>query len=199
MIKLVLFRSVTRIDRESPYLLEATWNHLVSIGLKASQSARNASRLSYSPRSDQFLGIPPLFRHRPWHFDIESPILIVAHYSQPLKPMLNLNQSFKHIAINANLPLAAFAQRLQMRGIQADLLRQTGKELAVYNLSFISVCPLNCNKPGRIKSVHQVFIFKNISHLVAGNSLFFKYLQFSWNSICRSLMYCIFILLFSFP
>ena len=66
-------------------------------------------------------------------------------------------------------------------------------------LSFIYVCSLNFNKLGRIKSVHQVFILKNISHLVAGNSLFFKYLLFSWNSMCRSLMYCIFILLFSFP
>lgn len=34
-------------------------------------------------------------------------------------------------------------------------------------LSFISVYPLNFNKPGRIKSVHQVFILKNISHLIA--------------------------------
>ena len=33
-------------------------------------------------------------------------------------------------------------------------------------LSYISVCPLNFNKLARIKSVHQVFIFKNISHLV---------------------------------
>ena len=68
-------------------------------------------------------------------------------------------------------------------------------------LSFISVCPLNFNKLGRIKSIHQVFILKNISHLVAGNSLFFKYLLFSWNFMYRSLMYCIFILilLFSFP
>ena len=34
-------------------------------------------------------------------------------------------------------------------------------------LSFISVCPLKFNKLGRIKSVHQVFILKHISHLVA--------------------------------
>ena len=122
---------------------------------------------------------PPLFRHRPWHFDIESLVLIVAHYSQPLEPMLNLNQPFQHIAINNNLPLTAFSQRLQIRGIQTDLLRQIGKEFSVYDLSFISVCPLNFNKPGRIKSVHQVFILKYISHLVAGNSLFTRYLLFS--------------------
>lgn len=160
MIKLVRFRSVTRIDRESPYRLEATWNHLVSIGLNASQSARNASRLSYSPEASNS-SAPPLFLCRPWYFDIESPVLIVAHYSQPLKPMLYLNQPFKHIATNNNLPLTAFSQRLQMRGIQTDLLRQIGKEFSVYDfLSFISVYPLNFNKPGRIKSVHLVFIFK---------------------------------------
>ena len=34
-------------------------------------------------------------------------------------------------------------------------------------LSFISVCPLNFNKLGRIKSVQLMFILKNISHLVA--------------------------------
>lgn len=39
--------------------------------------------------------------------------------------------------------------------------------LSIIFLSFISVCPLNFNKSGRIKSVHQVFILKNISHLVA--------------------------------
>ena len=89
------------------------------------------------PRSDQFLGIPPLFRRRPWHFYIESPVLIVAHYGQLLEPMLDLNQPFKHIATNDNLPLAAFAQRLQMRGIQADLLCQVGKERSIYNLSFV--------------------------------------------------------------
>ena len=71
--------------------------------------------------------------------------------------------------------------------------------LSIIFFSFISICPLNFNKPGWIKSVHQVFILKYISHLVTGNSLFFKYLLFSWNSMCRSLMYCIFILLFSFP
>lgn len=37
-------------------------------------------------------------------------------------------------------------------------------------LSFISVYPLNFNKYARIKSVHQIFIFKNISHLVADNA-----------------------------
>ena len=31
----------------------------------------------------------------------------------------------------------------------------------------ISIYPLNFNKLGRIKSVHQVFIFKNIAHLIA--------------------------------
>ena len=51
MIKRVRFRSVTRIDRESPYRLEATWNQLASIGLNANQSAKNASRLSYSPKA----------------------------------------------------------------------------------------------------------------------------------------------------
>ena len=30
-----------------------------------------------------------------------------------------------------------------------------------------SIYPLNFNKLGRIKSVHQVFIFKNIAHLIA--------------------------------
>lgn len=34
-------------------------------------------------------------------------------------------------------------------------------------LSFISVCSLNFNKLARIKSVHQVFILKYISYLVA--------------------------------
>jgi len=47
------------------------------------------------PRSDQFLAIFLLFRRRPWHFDIESRVLIVAHYGQLLKPMLNLHQPFK--------------------------------------------------------------------------------------------------------
>ena len=56
--------------------------------------------------------------------------------------------------------------------------------------------PLYFNKPNWIKSVHQVFILKHMSHLITGNSLLFKYLMFSWNSRCRSLMYCIFILLF---
>ena len=51
MMNMVRFWSVTRSDRKSPYLLEATWNHRVSIGLNASQSARNASRLSYSPEA----------------------------------------------------------------------------------------------------------------------------------------------------
>ena len=51
--------------------------------------------------------------------------------------------------------------------------------LSIIFLSFISICPLNFNKPGWIKSVHQVFILKYISHLVTGNSLFFKYLPFS--------------------
>ena len=92
------------------------------------------------PRGDQFLGIPPLFWRRSWHFDIESTVLIAAHYSQPLEPILNLNQPFKHIATNDNLPLAAFSQRLQMRGIQADLLCQIGKELSIYNLSFVYFC-----------------------------------------------------------
>ena len=63
-------------------------------------------------RSDQFLGIASLFRRWPGHLDIESPGLIVAHCSQPLEPMLYLNQPFKHIATNDNLPLAAFSQRL---------------------------------------------------------------------------------------
>ena len=34
-------------------------------------------------------------------------------------------------------------------------------------ISFISLCALNFNKLSRIKPVHQVFIFKNISNLVA--------------------------------
>lgn len=33
--------------------------------------------------------------------------------------------------------------------------------------AIISIYPLNFNKLGRIKSVHQVFILKNISHLIA--------------------------------
>ena len=39
--------------------------------------------------------------------------------------------------------------------------------LSIIFLSFISVYPLNFNKPGWIKSVHLMFILKNISHLVA--------------------------------
>lgn len=61
MIKRVCFRSVTRIDRESPYRLEATWNHLVSIGLNASQSARNVSRLSYSSEAINSSALPHSF------------------------------------------------------------------------------------------------------------------------------------------
>ena len=45
--------------RESSYRLEATWNHLVSIWLNASQSARNASRLSYSPEAINSSASPP--------------------------------------------------------------------------------------------------------------------------------------------
>lgn len=71
---------------------------------------------------------------------MESPVLIVAHYGQSIKLMLNLNQPFKHIVTNDNLQLTAFAQRLQMLGIQADLLRQIGKELSVYDLSFVHLC-----------------------------------------------------------
>ena len=51
--------------------------------------------------------------------------------------MLNLNQPSKHIATNDNFPLTAFTQCFQMRGIQADLLRQIDKELSIYNLSFV--------------------------------------------------------------
>ena len=51
MMNMVRFRSVTRSDRESLYQVETTWNHRVSIGLNASQSAKNASRLSYSPEA----------------------------------------------------------------------------------------------------------------------------------------------------
>lgn len=38
---------------------------------------------------------------------------------------------------------------------------------AVRPRSHHSICPLYFNKLGRIKSVHQVFIFKNIAHLIA--------------------------------
>lgn len=89
------------------------------------------------PRSNKFLGIPPLFRRRPRHFDIETPILILAHYGQLLEPILNLNQPLQHIAAYDNLPMPSFAQRLQVRGIQANLLRQTGKELSIYDFPFI--------------------------------------------------------------
>jgi len=54
--------------------------------------------------------------------------------------MLNLNQPFKQIATNNNLPLATFAQRLQMRSVQANLLRQIGKEPSIYGLSFVHFC-----------------------------------------------------------
>ena len=59
--------------------------------------------------------------------------------------MLNLNQPLKHIATNDNLPLTAFSQRLQMRGIQTDLFRQIGKKLSIYNLSYAHF--LMFNKP----------------------------------------------------
>ncbi len=58
MIKLVRFRFVTRIDQESPYLLKATWNYLVSIELNASQFAKKASRLSYSPETINSSALP---------------------------------------------------------------------------------------------------------------------------------------------
>lgn len=70
MINRVRFRSVTRIDRESPYRLEAIWNRQVSIGLNASPSAKNSSRLSYSPEAINSLASPTLpaqavaLRHR---------------------------------------------------------------------------------------------------------------------------------------
>jgi len=121
-------------------------------------------------RSNQLLGIASFFRHWPRYRDIEeTSVSIVAHYSQPLEPMLNLNQSLKHIAINDNLQMLPFTQRLHVRGILACLLRQIGEEPSIYNLPFIHlcVCSLNFNKLARIKFVHQVFIFKNISHLVA--------------------------------
>ena len=117
------------------------------------------------PRSNQLLGIAPLFRRRARHLDIESPVLIVAHHGQALELALNTNQPSQQTAANDNLPMLPFAQHIQVRGIKPDRLRQIGKELSIYNLSFISVCPLNFNKLGRIKSVHQVFILKNISHL----------------------------------
>ena len=89
------------------------------------------------PRSNQLLGIAPLFRRRPRHLDIESPVLIVAHHGQSLELALNTNQPFQQIAANDNLPMLPFAQRLQMRGIQANLLRQIGKELSIYAHSFV--------------------------------------------------------------
>ena len=142
MIKRVRFRSVTRIDLEAPYRLEATWNHLVPIGLNASQSAKNASRLSYSPEVTKSSTFPPLFRRRPWYFDIESPVLIVAHYGQSLELVLNTNQPCEHIAANDNLPMLPFAQHLQMRGIQPNPFRQIGKEFSIYALSFVHLCML---------------------------------------------------------
>lgn len=142
MMNLVRFRSVTRSDRESPYQVEATWNHRVSSGLNASQSARNASRPSYSPRSNQLPGIAPLFWRRPRHLDIESPVLIVAHHGQSFELTLNFNQPFQNIATNDNLPLAAFAQRLQMQSVQTKLLRQIGKKPSIYDLPLVYFCIL---------------------------------------------------------
>ena len=69
------------------------------------------------PRSNQLLGIAPLFRRRPRHLDIESPVLIVAHHGQSLELALNTNHPFQHIAANNNLPMLPFAQHIQVRGI----------------------------------------------------------------------------------
>ena len=69
------------------------------------------------PRSNQLLGIAPLFRRRPRHLDIESPVLIVAHHGQSLESALNTNHPFQHIAANNNLPMLPFAQHIQVRGI----------------------------------------------------------------------------------
>ena len=123
MMNLVRFRSVTRSDRESPYQVEATWNHRVSSGLNASQSARNASRPSYSPEA------------------INSPAS--PHSSgQSFELTLNFNQPFQNIATNDNLPLAAFAQRLQMQSVQTKLLRQIGKKPSIYDLPLVYFCIL---------------------------------------------------------
>ena len=45
------------------------------------------------------------------------------------------------------------------------LFSQKQCTIIIQLLSFIYVYPLNFNKFGRIKSIHQVFILKNISHL----------------------------------
>ena len=94
------------------------------------------------PRSNQLLGIAPLFRRRARHLDIESPVLIVAHYGQALELALNTNQPFQQTAANDNLPMLPFAQHIQVRGIQANLLRQIGKEFSIYALSFVHLCML---------------------------------------------------------
>lgn len=153
MIKLVCFRSVTHELTVNSHICPKRHGTICLHRVELSQSTKKTSRLSYALEASNS-SISPLFLCRSWQFDIETPILIVAHYGQPVEPMLYLNQPFKHNAINANLPSAAFAQRLKMRGVQTNLLRQIGKEVSINDLSFISVCPLNCNKLGRLQSVH---------------------------------------------
>ena len=66
---------------------------------------------------------------------------IPGTHRRPLRPAAQTDvespPAGQDIAINCNLPLAAFFQRLQMRGIQPDLLRQIGKALSIYDCSFV--------------------------------------------------------------
>ena len=94
------------------------------------------------PRSNQLPGIAPLFWRRPRHLDIESPVFIIAHHGQSFELTLNFNQPFQNIATNDNLPLAAFAQRLQMQSVQTKLLRQIGKKPSIYDLPLVYFCIL---------------------------------------------------------
>ena len=63
-------------------------------------------------QSNQLLCIAPLFRRKPRHLDIETPVFIVAHHDQSLESALNFPQLFQHIAANDNLPMLPFTQRL---------------------------------------------------------------------------------------
>ncbi len=168
MIKRVRFRSVTRIDRNSPYRLEATWTHRVSIGLNASQSARNASRLSYSPEvinSSAYPHSSGVGRGT----DIESPGI----HRHPLQPAARTDvesqptvQAYLH---QRQSPIGGFLPNTsKCEAFSPTSFAKSAKNfLSIIFLSFISVYPLNFNKPGWIKSVHLMFILKNISHLVA--------------------------------
>ena len=66
---------------------------------------------------------------------------IPGTHRRPLQPAARTDVEFppavQDMAINCNLPLAAFFQRLQMRGIQPALLRQIGKEFSIYDRSFV--------------------------------------------------------------